>query len=181
SLYQKVGIDPTGGTDWQSDTIIWSDARMQYDEFGLFAVEAVAEANTITVFMHSVTQVPVKHNDVYWDNAVVSLHKAVTTSTNNIFVMADVDVPQIVTKTIDIEITPSLNWTVVLDPGGTITPTLSTTASSSSETIAVTIDTTGLPLGTFSTNLTVSAGDGVTNSPIVIPITVVVVPDVFNT
>jgi hypothetical protein len=68
-LVQKIGIDPTGGTNWQSSAIVWSGEREQYDVYGLFEVEAVAQASAVTVFVYSQPSWAVKHNDVYWDDA----------------------------------------------------------------------------------------------------------------
>lgn len=72
-LYQKVGLDPTGGDDWQSNNIIWSGERMQYDTYGLFEISATAQAPTMTVYVYSRPNFAVKHNDVYWDDAKLVL------------------------------------------------------------------------------------------------------------
>lgn len=71
-LHQKVGIDPTGGTDWLSPHIVWSDpglGRIQSDLYGEFVTTAVAQNNIITIFLYSQPRWAVKHNDVYWDDA----------------------------------------------------------------------------------------------------------------
>lgn len=70
-LIQKVGIDPTGGDDWQSANIIWGAERLQYDIYGLFEIAATAQAPTMTLFVYSQPAFPVKHNDVYWDDATL--------------------------------------------------------------------------------------------------------------
>ena len=179
SLYQKVGIDPTGGKDWQSSNIIWSEERLQYDEFGVFAVEAVAESSQITVFFYSRPDVPVKHNDVYWDDAVLSLEEAMTVQTSSISFMVDVDEPQIFTRTIQIDVTPTIGWTAVLD-ASSITSSLNNTSGSSSGTTTLTIDTTSLTVGTYKTQATISPVNSSTLSPTIIPITLYVVPEVHS-
>jgi hypothetical protein len=65
----KIGIDPTGGTHPLADTVIWGTPYHIYNTFHRLTVEAVAQAETITVFLSSVTQWPFKHNDAYWDSA----------------------------------------------------------------------------------------------------------------
>lgn len=181
-LYQRVGIDPTGGTDWQSPNIIWSDERMQYDAFGVFQVEATAQASTITVFAYSRPDLPIKHNDVYWDDAHLSLDKFMSVDTQAVGLMADDDNPETLTQEVTVTLAPSLNWTAVLDPSGTFTPTLSqTSGDSNNNTFEITIDTTGLALGTYTTNLTITADSETEGSPFIIPMKVVVAEDVYRT
>jgi LysM repeat protein len=67
----QVGIDPTGNWNpWSSD-VIWSGTYTFFDTWGQLAVEAVARNDVITVFMRSAPNFPVKHNDMYWDDAVL--------------------------------------------------------------------------------------------------------------
>ena len=181
-IFQRVGIDPTGGTDWESATIIWGDERMQYDEFGIFSIEATAQASTITVFVYSRPDLPVKHNDVYWDDAYLSLNEALFVDTPSIGLIADDDVPVTISRTIGISVTPTLNWTAVLDPNGTFTPTVSLMSGDSSTTsIDVTIDTTGLALGIYNTTLTLTADSPqATGSPHIIPMKVIIAENVYS-
>jgi len=65
----SVGLDPTGGTDWRSQDIIWSDPVTHYDEFIQLSVTAQAIGHTVTVFTRGAPVWPVKHNDSYWDDA----------------------------------------------------------------------------------------------------------------
>jgi LysM repeat protein len=67
----RVGIDPTGNWDPWASTVIWSGAYAYYDSWGQLAIEAVAQNDVITVFMRSEPNFPVKHNDMYWDDAVL--------------------------------------------------------------------------------------------------------------
>ncbi len=65
-----VGIDPTGGTNPLADTVIWGQGAHIYNAHAQVpAVEATAQADTITVFMRSRTMWAFKHNDAYWDDA----------------------------------------------------------------------------------------------------------------
>lgn len=47
----EVGIDPTGGTDFASDTIVWSQPDEQYDAFSPHSVNATSTSNAVTVFV----------------------------------------------------------------------------------------------------------------------------------
>ena len=65
-----VGIDPTGGDNPYADTVVWGQGAHIYNEHARVpAVEATAQANTVTVFLRSKTLWPFKHNDAYWDDA----------------------------------------------------------------------------------------------------------------
>jgi LysM repeat protein len=67
----RVGIDPTGGWNPWAGSVVWSQPYAFYDQWGQLAVEAVAQADVLTVFMYSAPNYPVKHNDMYWDDAVL--------------------------------------------------------------------------------------------------------------
>jgi hypothetical protein len=64
-----VGIDPTGGTDWNSTNVVWSEPRIEYNNSIRLEVQAEAQASTITVFLRGHPEFRVKFNDSYWDDA----------------------------------------------------------------------------------------------------------------
>ncbi len=68
-----VGIDPTGGTEWWAPTVVRSPEGNAYDQWTLFQVEATAQSDKVTVFIHSradwVDRTPRINNDVYIDDA----------------------------------------------------------------------------------------------------------------
>jgi len=69
-----VGIDPTGGRDPYADTVVWGQGAHIYNAYHRVPpVEAVAEGNTVTVFLRSRTLWPFKHNDAYWDDVVLEI------------------------------------------------------------------------------------------------------------
>ncbi len=78
-----VGIDPTGGTDWSAPTVVRSPEGDAYDQWTLFQVEATAQSDKVTVFIHTradwVDRIPRINNDVYIDDASLV---AVTPPTN---------------------------------------------------------------------------------------------------
>ena len=70
----RVGIEPNGGTNPFSDTIIGSDEQFIYDEYERVGpVQAtVGENGAVTFFLRSHGKWPYQHNNAYWDNP--SLH-----------------------------------------------------------------------------------------------------------
>lgn len=70
----QIGIDPTGNWNSGAPTVIWSgEAPMSgvIDQWGLMVLEATAENDVLTVFMRTNPDFANKHNDMYWDNAVL--------------------------------------------------------------------------------------------------------------
>lgn len=65
----SVGIDPTGGTNGQSAAIVWSTPVEQYDAYNAYTVQAAAASSAVTVFVRTTVGVPVKHNNIYLDDA----------------------------------------------------------------------------------------------------------------
>ncbi len=64
-----LGIDPTGGSDPFADSVLWGPVAHIYNAYHeVPTVEAVAEGETVTVFLRSKTLWAFKHNDVYWDD-----------------------------------------------------------------------------------------------------------------
>ncbi len=79
TITMKVGIGP-GNTNAADPNITWSGAYTYTDNFGLLSVEVVATDTTVTVFTHAGTTALQKHNDVYWDDAVLVEVGAVTST-----------------------------------------------------------------------------------------------------
>jgi LysM repeat protein len=71
AINMRVGIDPTGGTNPYSGNVVWSGTLQPYDAYQQFSVQAQAQGSTVTVFTYSAPSFPVKHNDVYWDDAAL--------------------------------------------------------------------------------------------------------------
>ncbi|HNT78587.1 MAG TPA: LysM peptidoglycan-binding domain-containing protein [Anaerolineae bacterium] len=72
-MHARVGIDPTGGTNPWAGTVIWAGENNTVDTWLQLQVEAVAQADKVTVFVHTradwTDMIPRIHNDVYVDNA----------------------------------------------------------------------------------------------------------------
>ena len=62
-----VGIDPTGGVDWQAASVRWA-IENYYDEPWEIALEIEGCSSAVTVFLRTITLWPYKHCDAYWDD-----------------------------------------------------------------------------------------------------------------
>jgi hypothetical protein len=64
-----VGIDPTGGSNPYADTVVWGQGAHIYNAYRQVPeVEAIAQSDTVTVFLRSKVLWPFKHCDAYWDD-----------------------------------------------------------------------------------------------------------------
>ena len=78
----QVGIDPNGGTDGESERIIWSLPLEFYDTYQEVTVRVPDVSNRVTAFVRTTFDVPQKHNVVYLDDAsLVVVGVAVPTDT----------------------------------------------------------------------------------------------------
>ncbi|MGD8805560.1 MAG: hypothetical protein PVH65_06895 [Chloroflexota bacterium] len=68
NMLMRVGIDPTGDTNWSADTVVWSAYFNPLDQWQIACVEAVAEAQKVTVFVWASPDGPRQNQDVYWDD-----------------------------------------------------------------------------------------------------------------
>ena len=81
-MHMAVGIDPTGGTSPFSPRVIWSEEQNPLDVWVHFELEVVALGRSVTVFTRSAPAYPTKHNDVYWDDARLTLTTPAPTPTS---------------------------------------------------------------------------------------------------
>lgn len=181
-LMQKVGVDPTGGTDWQSPEIIWTVPITQYDVYGQFAVTATAEAATMTVFVYSQPSYAVKHNDVYWDDGLLIAPAWMSVPAINQSFLAAVSAPVTFTQSLQISLTgqPNMSWSAAFSPTGTFTPTLSAGSGVAGEPLTVTVDSSGYVTGTYTATLVISSTPEADGSPAVIPLTLIVAPEIYD-
>lgn len=83
SMGLQLGIDPNGGTDPFSPSIIFSQSQNAFDAWNLLSVEAVAKSSTITVFVRSWPVLALKDVNVYLDDAsLVATGPAAPQATN---------------------------------------------------------------------------------------------------
>ena len=67
TMGMQVGIDPYGGNNPWSPSIVWSPVQESWDKFSQFTVEAVAQGNLVSVWTRSQPTYAIAHNDVYVD------------------------------------------------------------------------------------------------------------------
>lgn len=72
-MRQRIGIDPTGGTDPNSPDIVWSPAAQYIDTWGELAVETTATSNHVTIFLSAYPNFVLPNNEVYFDKAQLTL------------------------------------------------------------------------------------------------------------
>ena len=65
----SAGLDPFGGTSGTASEVVWSTWVQQYDGWVKVRVQAVAQADQVTVFTRGQNGWRVRHNDSYWDDA----------------------------------------------------------------------------------------------------------------
>jgi hypothetical protein len=182
-LDQKIGIDPTGGTDPQSLNVFWGPPRLQYDEYGYFSLEATAESDVLTVFTYSKPKYPVKHNDVYWDEAcLTSLPVAgelnITPSAGLTF-LSKASEPTVMTQTLTIILPEDScgNWNAKVESSGTFTPTIFLDQKKPSDQLLVSVDSSGHLPGIHSAAIKIEANLSMVGSPVNVPVKLTVIND----
>jgi len=69
NMLMRVGIDPSGDTDYSAGTVIWSEYFNPLDQWQVTCVSAVSERDIVTVFLWASPDGPRQNQDVYWDDA----------------------------------------------------------------------------------------------------------------
>lgn len=78
----SIGIDPTGGTDWSSPNVAWTEPRMEYNTWMRLEIRSVAKAGTATVFLRGNPEFRNRFNDSYWDDACLTVVRPTPRPTN---------------------------------------------------------------------------------------------------
>jgi LysM repeat protein len=89
-VHVSVGIDPNGGTDGASNSIIWSTPAEYYDEYRELSVSTTAVASSVTVFVRSSVDNPTGLHQVFVDDA-------------DLRVVSQTDITPDVTETVETE------------------------------------------------------------------------------
>ena len=76
----SVGIDPDGATEWSSDSIIWTEPVIHYDEYTQLSLTIQAISDTVTIYTRGDQKWAVTHNDSYWDDACLVVSVPPTTT-----------------------------------------------------------------------------------------------------
>jgi hypothetical protein len=127
SMNLRAGIDPTGGSNPFGANVIWSAAADSFDRFSVFSIEVPAQADHVTVFTYARPALAVPHNDVYVDEASLSVLGAGATSTIEI-----TGTPETATPTVTSTPTRTPTPTATPRPTFTSTPTPSPTPTTTS-------------------------------------------------
>lgn len=143
----QVGIDPTGGTDPTSSSIVWSPAAQRYDAWSLYTTSADAENSTVTVYIRSTVSAPAKNNNIYIDDASLTAGGGApvpATATSTTVVPTTVP-PTATSTTAPVTPTSTLPPTATLIPsvtpiqdGGIIQPTTEVATDAPAATVAPT-------------------------------------------
>ncbi len=72
-VHMRVGIDPLGGTDPTSGSVVWSSEQNAIDRWTLFSVLTQANTDVVTVFLRSSPDWPKKHQHIFWDEAALEV------------------------------------------------------------------------------------------------------------
>lgn len=69
NMLMRVGIDPTGDTNFEADTVVWSEYFNPLDQWQVACVSAVSERDIVTVYLWASPDGPRQNQDIYWDDA----------------------------------------------------------------------------------------------------------------
>lgn len=70
--FVKVGIDPNGGTDPNSGSVVWGANFGPHDNYQQGTVTATAVSSTVTFFIYTTQQSPATLNKAWFDDATLS-------------------------------------------------------------------------------------------------------------
>lgn len=191
NLYQMVGINPTGSTDWapwieaeilqdnSGGPMVWGEMRIQYDIYDTFEVTATAQAPTITVVLWARPEWAVKDNNAYWEDACLVQRKMEVQRSFNFTVGADLAPVTAISVPISLSGSEEMTWTATVSPTGTLPVTLYNNSGQAGDTLGLALNSLCLPAGTYTTALTITAHPPVPGSPAIIPITLAVASDPY--
>jgi hypothetical protein len=195
-LEQKIGIDPGGGTDWQSQDIIWGGAKRYFYElgdvngYGPFTLAVRAEASQLTVFTWSRPVWPVKHNDVYWDDAILlraPVEPAMSLSRQGIAIVEQTAESGLYDLPVDVSFAqdPGIVWYASVEPGNTLDLTLwpmvgDGAAGRSDDQLRITFNSQAYAPGYYSATVTVESEPAVAGSPATIDVSLFIADEIYN-
>lgn len=156
-LEVSVGIDPTGGTDGASNSIIWSEPVEYYDEYRELSVSTSATGAAVTVFIRSTVEAAAGLHQVFVDDASLTLapgdgptQEPTTVTETETPGPVETETPSPVTETVTVTVTETTP-----PPATTTTVTVTTpppATTTTPETGSVT-DPTAVARGPFSADL----------------------------
>ena len=134
-MHLRVGIDPLGGADPFTPTVVWSAEKPAWDKWMQFQVETVAISDTVTVFTHSRANWEWAriNNDVYLDDASLVIVGAFASSASEMATRVAAITHTLAAQNqlgTPLPATPARTWTASATPAGavsTLTPMLTST------------------------------------------------------
>lgn len=193
-LEQRIGVDPTGGSDWRSANIIWGGPRQYYTDpdnpeesaYGPFSLVVRAQSSNLTVYTWSRPVWPAKHNDVYWDDALLMRlpqEPTLDIERNEIAIVERPTEQNVHNLDIDINFSndPGMVWRATADPGNTLNVSFSPAAGTSASDLNVTFDSAAYGPGSYSATLHVDADPAIPGSPQTIVITLNIFEELHHT
>ncbi|HVU13799.1 MAG TPA: LysM domain-containing protein, partial [Phototrophicaceae bacterium] len=73
NAFTRIGIDPNGGTNPFDADVVWSANATPHESWQQMTVSATATGSTITLFLYTTQQWPEQINQMYWDDASLTL------------------------------------------------------------------------------------------------------------
>ncbi|MFN8560539.1 MAG: LysM peptidoglycan-binding domain-containing protein [Anaerolineae bacterium] len=73
NAFTRIGIDPNGGTNPFDVDVVWGTNAAPHESWQQMTVSATATGGTATLFLYSTQQWPAEVNNVYWDDAALSV------------------------------------------------------------------------------------------------------------
>ena len=73
NAYTRIGIDPNGGTNPFDSDVVWSSNAAPHETWEQMTVSATATGDTVTLFLYATQQWPKELNNLYWDDASLSI------------------------------------------------------------------------------------------------------------
>jgi hypothetical protein len=64
----RIGLDPYGGTNPESQDVVWSEVIQPYDDWFPLSVESASHADRCTIFVWGQAEWAFKHNNAYVDD-----------------------------------------------------------------------------------------------------------------
>ena len=187
--YASIGIDPLGNTPASfgaapPSSVVWSapvrdkDTRaldskgLEIDKWVPLTVSTIAQADHVTVYTKGAPVYRVKHNDTFWDEAVLAVQAPATATPQPTSRPQPTATPTAtVTPTPTLTLTPTVTPTPTDTPTPTLTPTATNTPTPTvtvTPSLAPTIDTSQIALAPSPTG---SAGDAsLTATPRLAPV-----------
>jgi hypothetical protein len=198
-LEQNIGIDPSGGTNWQSANIIWGGPKQYYvdpvdptiNPYGPFTLVVRAEGSQMTVYTWSRPQWPVDHNDVYWDDAILlraPVEPAMSLAPHSFAIFEEPADQALYDLPVDISFAqdPGVIWRASVEDGNTLDVTLwpmvgDGAAGRGEDDLRITFSSMAYGPGSYEATINVVSEPEVAGSPATINVSLNIFEEIYET